>query len=82
MGITDGILPSATFSPVVKNAYAGIEKISLKQIDDQWTTIANVCHGTCIGDKEYYYARKVVEGTPFALGAAIMFHDRYHLLKK
>ena len=82
IGIADGILPPATFLPVVKNAFSGIENFSLKQIDDQWTTVANVCHGTCIGDKDYYYARKVVEGTPFALGAAIMFHDQYHLLKK
>ena len=81
-GISEGILPSDTFLPVVKNAYAGIENHSLKLIDNQWTTLSNVCHGTCIGDKNYYYARKVVEGTPFALGAGIMFYDRYQLLKK
>jgi len=82
MGISNGTLPSGTFSPVVKNAFFGIEKYSLKLIDHQWTTLANVCHGTCIGDKDYYFARKVVDGTPFALGAAIMFYDQYQLINK
>ena len=81
LGVADGFLPSATFRPVVENAFVGIENHSLQPVNNQWTTIANVCHGTCIGDKAYYYARKVVEGTPFALGAAIMFHDQYRILK-
>jgi unsaturated rhamnogalacturonyl hydrolase len=81
LGIADGILPAATFRPVVDRAYRGIENSSLKTLSDAWMTVTNVCSGTCVGDKAYYYGRKVVDGTPFALGSAIMFHDRYRLLK-
>jgi unsaturated rhamnogalacturonyl hydrolase len=82
VGIADGILPAKTFRPVVDKAFLGIEEHSLKAIGDAWLTITNVCSGTCVGDKAYYFNRKVVDGTPFALGAAIMFYDRYRLLDK
>jgi unsaturated rhamnogalacturonyl hydrolase len=83
VGIADGILPAETYLPVVEKAFQGIEKYSLKKAGNHsGLTITNVCSGTCIGDKDYYFKRKVVEGTPFALGAAIMFHDRYRELKK
>lgn len=75
-GIADGILPADTYLPAVENAYRGIETYSLKPLDS-FLTVTNVCSGTCIGDKAYYYSRKVVDGTPFALGAALMFYDRY-----
>jgi unsaturated rhamnogalacturonyl hydrolase len=82
LGMADGILPAGTYLPVVEKACKGIEAYSLKSVEPSFLNIANVCSGTCIGDKAYYYSRKVVDGTPFALGAAIMFHDRYqHYLK-
>ena len=81
LGMRDGILPVKKFRPVVEKAYAGIENNSL-QFVDKYLTISNVCYGTCIGNKEYYYKRKVVEGTHFALGAAIMFYDQYHLFNQ
>jgi unsaturated rhamnogalacturonyl hydrolase len=81
VGIADGLLPAETFRPVIDNAFRGIEKNSLKTVGDSLVTLTNVCSGTCVGDKAYYFRREVVEGTPFALGAAIMFYDRYRLLK-
>jgi unsaturated rhamnogalacturonyl hydrolase len=81
VGMADGLLPTETFRPVVDNAFRGIEKNSLKTVGDSLVTLTNVCAGTCIGDKSYYFRREVVEGTPFALGAAIMFHDRYRQLQ-
>ena len=81
VGIADGILPARTFRPVVDKAFRGIEKNSLKMVSDSLVNITNVCAGTCIGDKNYYFKREVVDGTPFALGSAIMFHDRYRLHK-
>jgi unsaturated rhamnogalacturonyl hydrolase len=80
VGIADGILPAKTFRPVVDNAFRGIEENSLKTVSDSLVTLTNVCSGTCVGDKAYYFGRKVVDSTPFALGAAIMFHDRYRRL--
>jgi rhamnogalacturonyl hydrolase YesR len=82
VGIADGLLPSETYLPVVENAYQGIEKFSLKRIEPSWLTLTNVCSGTCVGDKAYYFNWEVVDGNHYALGAAIMFYDRYHLLKK
>ncbi|MDR1919017.1 MAG: glycoside hydrolase family 88 protein, partial [Tannerellaceae bacterium] len=76
LGIADGLLPEETYRPVVEKAYKGIETYSLEPLGN-FLNITNVCSGTCIGDKAYYYGREVVAGTPFALGAAIMFHDRY-----
>lgn len=81
VGIADGLLPAAKYRPVVDSAFRGIAAHSLKAIDDAQATVTNVCSGTCVGDREYYYRREVVDGTHFALGAAIMFYDRYQLLK-
>ena len=81
LGIRDGVLPANTFRPMIDKAYAGIEQYSLKPVD-KYLTITNVCQGTCIGDKAYYYKRTVVDGTHFALGAAIMFYDQYQLLNE
>jgi unsaturated rhamnogalacturonyl hydrolase len=81
VGMADGLLPAETFRPVVDSAFRGIEKNSLKTVDDSLVTLTNVCAGTCVGDKSYYFRREVVEGTPFALGGAIMFHDRYRQLQ-
>jgi len=78
LGIRDGILHKKTFQPVVEKAYAGIEKFSLKPVD-KYMTITNICIGTCIGDKEYYYKREVMEGAYYAVGAAIMLYDQFRL---
>ena len=80
-GIKSGILPEKTFINVVKNAYDGISKNSIKVIGN-YKTLSNVCAGTCIGDKFYYYKRNVGVGTEFGLGAAIMFSDAYNQLIK
>jgi unsaturated rhamnogalacturonyl hydrolase len=82
VGIADGLLPSDVFLPVVERAFRGIESHSLTPASDTALTVSNVCSGTCVGDKNYYFNRRVVNGTHFALGATIMFHDRYQLLEK
>ena len=40
----------------------------------------NICDGTCIGDKDYYYNRGIVDGRAYAFGIATMFYDQYHQL--
>jgi unsaturated rhamnogalacturonyl hydrolase len=82
VGIADGLLPAGTYLPAVENAYNGIEKYSLKQVEPSWLTVTNVCSGTCVGNKAYYFNRKVVDGNHYALGAAVMLYDRYQSLKK
>ncbi|GHT63518.1 family 88 glycosyl hydrolase [Bacteroidia bacterium] len=81
VGIADGLLPPATYLPALENACQGIEKFSLKRIEPSRLTLTNVCSGTCVGNKAYYFNRKVVDGNHYALGAAIMFYDQYHLLE-
>ncbi len=81
VGVADKILESSKYMPLLKNAFRGIEKYSLKPVDGL-QMITNVCYGTCIGDKAYYYGRKVVDGTAFTLGSAIMFFDQYKKLTK
>jgi rhamnogalacturonyl hydrolase YesR len=79
VGVADKILKPSKYMPLLKNAYRGIEEYSLKPVGGL-QTLTNVCYGTCIGDKAYYYGRKVVDGTPFSLGPAIMFYDHYRML--
>ena len=79
VGVAEKILERRKYMPIINHAFRGIEKNSLKPVDGL-LIVTNVCYGTCIGDKAYYYDRKVVEGTAFTLGAAIMFYDQYKIL--
>lgn len=69
------------FIPAVTSAYKNFEKLSIKD-KAAYRTVTNVCAGTCIGDKMYYYKRNVVDDTHYALGAAIMFAQSYQCLLK
>lgn len=80
LGVTEGILDADRYFPLIENTFRGIEKYSLKDTG-AFLTVTNVCYGTCIGDKSYYYARKVIDGTEYALGSAVMFYDQYTKLK-
>ncbi len=80
-GVADKLLPSSKYMPLIENAFRGIQENSVKPTEGDFLTITNVCYGTCIGDKAYYYDRKVIDGTEFALGSAIMFYDQYDLLR-
>jgi unsaturated rhamnogalacturonyl hydrolase len=76
IGIKEGILPTETFLPAVSMAFEGLAKYSIAKIDNGYT-LSNVCSGTCIGDKAYYYNRRITKGSSFGLGLVIMFYDQY-----
>jgi unsaturated rhamnogalacturonyl hydrolase len=76
VGLQAGLLSAETFLPAVTRAFNGLAEHSLLQTPNGYT-LTNVCSGTCIGDKAYYYNRKITTGTSFALGMAILFYDRY-----
>lgn len=76
-GISIGVLPDYLFRPVLDKAYYGVEKYSIVSEGKKYKTIQNVCAGTCIGDKSYYYAREVVRDTEFAVGGALLFDTIY-----
>jgi unsaturated rhamnogalacturonyl hydrolase len=79
VGIKADLLPLPTFLPAVSRAFEGLAACSIIHVDGAYT-LSNVCSGTCIGDKPYYYKRRVTRGTTFGLGMAIMFYDQYTTL--
>lgn len=75
------IIDEKIFKPVVESAYNGIVKHSLAKVDEKYLPPSNVCVGTCIGNKDYYFNRKKEEGTSFGIGVFIMFGLEYQKLK-
>jgi unsaturated rhamnogalacturonyl hydrolase len=63
----------------VSKAYYGLRKHSLISVNEKYLTTKNVCVGTCIGDKKYYFKRGSQNGKPYGLGMAIQFGLRYEL---
>jgi len=76
-GIKLGILDKKTFLPIVNKAYNGLYKYSVRTESEQYIVPTRICIGTCIGDKDYYYHRKVVEGNDFGIGIFSMFTQKY-----
>ena len=76
-GLQQNILSKKTFLPVVQRAYTGLRKYSIKSTNSPYLIPIKICTGTCIGDKDYYYRRKVVEGKDFGLGVFAMFYKEY-----
>ena len=76
-GLQQNILSKKTFLPVVQRAYTGLRKYSIKSTNSPYLIPIKICTGTCIGDKDYYYHRKVVDGKDFGLGVFAMFYKKY-----
>ena len=74
-----GIVPFEKYKDMIDKAYNGIKDYSLFY-DGKYLNINNVCDGTCIGDKEYYFNRGIVTGRAFVFGTSIMFYDVYQEL--
>lgn len=79
-GVALGILDDSRFMPAVDKAYNGLRDKSICISEDR-ICMDNICTGTCIGDKEYYYGREIVDARAYAFGIAIMFYDQYNSLK-
>lgn len=84
-GITVGVhlkvLDEKDFLPVIEKAHYGLQKVATKK-DGIYLIPTQVCEGTCIGDKAYYFGRKTREGVNYAIGAYIMFGLAYEDLLK
>ena len=77
-----GILPSG-FSISARNAYEGIVKHCLVGLDTDKLALSLICAGTCIGEKDYYYARsQVSSGETYAIGAVLMLANEINNLKQ
>lgn len=80
VGVRLGVLDSEIFLPVVERTYAGLRKYAMRQ-EGRYLLPTQVCKGTCVGDKDYYYNRQIGEGINYAVGAYLMFGLAYDELK-
>lgn len=76
-GLKLHILNPKTFMPVVTKAYVGLRKYSIRTEGSKYLVPTRICIGTCIGDKDYYYHRKIVEGNEYGIGVFAMFTQAY-----
>lgn len=74
-----GLVPPEHYETQIERAYTGLKKHSLKK-ENNYLKMRNICEGTCVGDKNYYYGRKLVDERAYAFGVAIMFYDLYQKL--
>lgn len=66
-------LGGETYRDAAGHAYRGLRAHSIVPLDGPWVTVTNVCKGTCIGDRDYYFNRKSVTGKPFGLAMLLTF---------
>ncbi len=76
-GLKLHILSPKIFTPVVNKAYLGLRKYSIRKEGSKYLVPTRICIGTCIGDRDYYYHRKIVEGNDFGIGVFSMFAQAY-----
>ena len=72
------LVNDTAYSNCVNRAYLGLRKYSVVKEGDYLTT-QNICTATCIGNKDYYFKRKVQKGKPYGIGMFIQFARRYEL---
>ena len=71
-GVRIGVLPADCLKTAQK-AYDGLVKHCLLDAGTPQVRLGRICAGTCIGDKEYYYARSQVDrGETYAVGAFLL----------
>jgi unsaturated rhamnogalacturonyl hydrolase len=68
-----GLLKGGKWRKAAEKAWEGVKTHSLRGGEGQRITLGNVCAGTCIGERDYYYARPTTEGESFADGALLLF---------
>ncbi len=81
-GIELGILNSKDYLPSIHLAYQGLKKHSLVQPKGPYLCPSRVSGGTCVGMKDYYFGRPIVEGQGFGIGSYIMFALEYQKISK
>lgn len=77
LGMKYGVLKKKTYKPVVDRIYEGLRRHAMVREGGAYLAPDRVCLGTCIGDKEYYFKRKVGQGVNYAIGAYVMFGLEY-----
>ena len=72
-GVAEGVLRGGRYRKAAERAWKGLLAYSVEGRGTDSLTLGNVCAGTCIGERRYYYARPVVSGESFATGAFLQF---------
>jgi unsaturated rhamnogalacturonyl hydrolase len=62
-------------------AYDGLRQHSITPVNGTHLTTQNICSATCIGDKQYYFKRKVQKGKAYGLASFIKFGLTYEWYK-
>jgi unsaturated rhamnogalacturonyl hydrolase len=70
--IEQNIISGKEYENAIQQAYQGLQKYSVVRISNEYSTIKNVCQGTCIGDKGYYFNRKTKSDSPYGLGLLLL----------
>jgi len=76
-----GLVNEPTYLNSVERAYKGLRAHSITAAGKKFITTKNVCVGTCIGNKHYYFKRHTKNGSPYGIGMFIQFGMRYELEK-
>ena len=72
-----GLVTDESYKKSIRLAYTGLREYSLIPKSDQYLTTQNICTGTCIGDKNYYFKRARQKGKPYGIGMFIQFGSKY-----
>lgn len=72
-----GLVSDIKYKTSVDAAYEGLRKHSLTNYSEKYLKTLNVCKGTCIGDKDYYFNRKTKREKPSGLAMFLNFGINY-----
>lgn len=75
------LVNDSTYVNSVDRAYRGLREYSVTPVGKKYLTTQNICTGTCIGNKNYYFKRGVKKGKPYGIGMFIQFGRRYEMDK-
>ncbi len=81
-GINLGILDYDQYFSTIQKGVKGLSAYSIQRVADNFAQPINVCVGTGIGDKGYYYNRPVVSGVTFAFGIFLMMGHEVQKIQK
>lgn len=74
-----GVVNETKYQQSTDKAYHGLRTHSMTTTGSGHLTVKNVCVGTCIGNKQYYYKRKTKTGSPYGIGMCIQFGMQYEI---
>lgn len=75
--ISMGLVKGEPYNEVVRRAYKGLRAYSMEPAGNGYLTTTNVCTGTCIGNKQYYFKRAKMKGRSYGIGTFILFGRKH-----